>query len=130
PGRRTTGRRATPAPGRTPSEVAVLDVRPGPQDRLQEDGLRPGGVHRVHLRRAVALGGEERLHRERAREREGEEVAHRDMRRGLDPVGPVLAAAMVTAADLVLPGEPGLVVLGRAGVEDPLAEALAHRLEI
>jgi hypothetical protein len=36
----------------------------------------------------------------------------------------------VTATDLVLPGEPVAVVLGPAGVENPLAEALAYRLQI
>jgi len=36
----------------------------------------------------------------------------------------------MAAADFVLPGEPCLVVVRPAGIEDPLAEALAHRVEI
>src|SRR5579885_1443144 len=74
--------------------------------------------------------GEKRFHGHGDRDGEGKYISHRDMRRGGDAVGFVLAAAMMPPSDLVLPGEPRIVVVGAAGIENPLAEALAHSVEI
>lgn len=57
-------------------------------------------------------------------------MPERDMGRGVHAVGAVLAAAVMAPADLLLPGEPSGIMRGVAGVEDPLAETLAHGGEI
>jgi hypothetical protein len=49
---------------------------------------------------------------------------------GVGAVGAVLAGAVVAQADLVLVVEPGLVVVGPGGVQDPAAEALADRGQV
>lgn len=57
-------------------------------------------------------------------------MTHVNMRRGFGVIRLVLAGAAMTAADLVLPCEPGFIITGAAGVQDPLAETLAHRGKI
>src|SRR5579883_1578152 len=57
-------------------------------------------------------------------------MTHRNVRRRLNALGPVLAGTMMAPADLVGPGKPRRVILGPAGVENPLAKALAHGIEI
>jgi hypothetical protein len=78
----------------------------------------------------MILFGEERFHRQRNRHGEREHMTHVNMRRGFGVIRLVLAGAAMTAADLVLPCEPGFIITGAAGVQDPLAETLAHRGKI
>src|SRR5690606_8941770 len=59
-----------------------------------------------------------------------EEIAKRDDRARAHAVGPVLLRAVVPEADLVLVVEPGLVVLGPRGVDDPSPETPPHPREV
>ncbi len=87
-------------------------------------------MHRLHIFGARAAFGKKRLDRDRDGDGEREQLTHRDVRRSAHAVCLVLAHAMVALADFVLISEPGRIVLRAGGIENPLAEALAHRLEI
>lgn len=74
--------------------------------------------------------GKKWLHRDRDREDEREHMSHRDVGRRRYAVGRVLSGVVMAAAYLVLVGKPGLVVFRATRIQYPLAEALAHRVEI
>jgi hypothetical protein len=78
----------------------------------------------------VAFLLEEGAQRGRDRVDEGDDVAKRDVGDRVHAVGLVLLRPVVTQADLVLIVEPGTVVVGRGGVEDPAAEAGSYPLEV
>ena len=112
---------AAPGPGRQPrlrgfrSVVARDDIGVGPQGHLEEDRLAPGVLHRVDRGGRLIGVREERAKGVDDGLCEREQVAEGDERAARRRVGAVLSDAVVAPADLELPGEPGVVVVGRRG---------------
>src|SRR5215213_6574973 len=100
-------------------EVTIAHIGLTPEDHLKQDRLDPGGVHGLDLLRSGPALGQERPQGGGDRHQQGENMAQRDVVGGVGPVGPVLPGAGVPQADLVLVVEPGLVVGGPGGIEDP-----------
>src|SRR5215213_821140 len=107
-------------------EVTIAHIGLTPEDHLKQDRLDPGGVHGLDLLRSGPALGQERPQGGGDRHQQGENMAQRDVVGGVGPVGPVLLGAGVPQAALVLVVEPGLVVGGPGGIEDPLSEAAPH----
>ena len=93
---------------------------------MQDHRFPPGVVHAADDLRRVAFLREIRLHRNHDRGAESEQVAGANVPEGMPVIRLIFFRAMMAQADLVLIVEPGLIVLGVRGVEDPLAETFPH----